>query len=263
MEWYSQGANDIIIQEYSICVITLYRSLSRRVPCRHIHFSRDRVSFGSMLIQSPLDLLLTAVTLATAFRLPPHILLHAPYLRRSDRPANFLMLHMLGLAPLISDQSNDHGVEVEEEHKQVETELDERLLLVHVKLPEDLRSVEQVLVLEDPVGHIVSIHSFERQYPPSLQIAMEVLSEQVDVLLCVPGQERQVQNERHPVAVDQEQDSQESVDTGLGDDVHVKTVAQIDRVDVVAFQVRVHDGEEHLQEEVDGINQDGKEEQPA
>jgi gamma-glutamyl phosphate reductase len=78
-----------------------------------------------------------------------------------DQPFNFivLVLHMLNLAPLVSDQSNDHGVEVEEEHKQVETKLDERLLLVHVKLPEDLRSVEQVLVLEDPVGNIVSMLS--------------------------------------------------------------------------------------------------------
>jgi hypothetical protein len=53
------------------------------------------------------------------------------------------------------------------------------------------------------------------------------------------------------------------VDTGLGDDVHVQAVAEIDRVDVVAFQVRVHDREEHLQEEVDGIEQDREEEQPA
>lgn len=83
------------------------------------------------------------------------------------------------------------------------------------------------------------------------------------VLLCVPCKEGQVEYERHPVAVDQEQDSQESVDTSLGDDVHVEAVAQVDRVDVVAFQVRVHDGEEHLQEEVDGIDQDSKEEQPG
>lgn len=52
------------------------------------------------------------------------------------------------------------------------------------------------------------------------------------------------------------------MDTSLGDDVHVEAVAQIDRVDVVAFQVRVHDGEEYLQEEVDGIEEDREEEQP-
>jgi len=83
------------------------------------------------------------------------------------------------------------------------------------------------------------------------------------VLLRVPGQEGQVKDERHPVAVDQEQEGQESVDTGLGDDVHVQAVAEIDRVDIVAFQVRVHDREEHLQEEVDCIEQDREEEQPA
>ena len=53
------------------------------------------------------------------------------------------------------------------------------------------------------------------------------------------------------------------MDTGLGDDVHVQAVAEIDGVDVVAFQVRVYDREEHLQEEVDGIEQDREEEQPA
>jgi len=83
------------------------------------------------------------------------------------------------------------------------------------------------------------------------------------VLLRVPGQQGQVEDKRHPVAVDQEQDGQESVDTSLGDDVHVQAVAEIDRVDVVAFQVRVHDREEDLQEEVDGIEQDREEEQPA
>jgi hypothetical protein len=85
----------------------------------------------------------------------------------------------------------------------------------------------------------------------------------INVLLRVPGKKGQVKDKRHPVAVDQEQDSQESVDTGLRDDVHVQAVAEIDRVDVVAFQVRIHDREEHLQEEVDGIEQDREEEQPA
>jgi hypothetical protein len=41
----------------------------------------------------------------------------------------------------------------------VETKLDERLLLVHVELPEDLRGVEQVLVLEDPTVASVSVRS--------------------------------------------------------------------------------------------------------
>lgn len=89
------------------------------------------------------------------------------------------------------------------------------------------------------------------------------ISSDLHVLLSVPSNKRQVENERHPVAVDQEQDSQERVDTGLGNDVHVQAVAEVDGVDVVAFQIRVHDGEEHLEEEVDGIEQDSEEKQPG
>jgi hypothetical protein len=46
-------------------------------------------------------------------------------------------------------------------------------------------------------------------------------------------------------------------------DVHVEAVAQVDRVDVVAFEIGVHDCEEDLEEEVDGIEEDGEEEQPV
>lgn len=53
------------------------------------------------------------------------------------------------------------------------------------------------------------------------------------VLLRVPGQEGQVQQNRYPVPVDQEQDSKECVYSGLGDDVRVEPVAEIDWVDVV------------------------------
>ena len=47
------------------------------------------------------------------------------------------------------------------------------------------------------------------------------------------------------------------MDTGFGDDVHVEAIAEVDGVDVVAFEVRVHDGEEDLQEEVHGVEEDG------
>jgi len=53
---------------------------------------------------------------------------------------------------LVTDERDNHGVEVEEEHEQVEAELDEALLLVHVELAEDLGGVEQVLVLDDSGG---------------------------------------------------------------------------------------------------------------
>jgi hypothetical protein len=54
------------------------------------------------------------------------------------------------------------------------------------------------------------------------------------ILLCVPGQQRQVQDERHPVTIDQKQNSQESVYGSFGDDVGVEAVTEIDRVDVIA-----------------------------
>jgi len=44
------------------------------------------------------------------------------------------------------------------------------------------------------------------------------------------------------------------VDGSFGDNVGVEAVAKVNRVDVVAFQIAVHDGEEDLKEEVDGID---------
>lgn len=82
------------------------------------------------------------------------------------------------------------------------------------------------------------------------------------------------------------------MDGGFGDDVGVETVAQVNRVDVVTanegapvsdlqrearkleasfapgeeanspFQIAVHDGEEHLEEEVDGVDQHRQQVQP-
>lgn len=55
-----------------------------------------------------------------------------------------------------------------------------------------------------------------------------------NLLLGVPGDERQVDGNRQPVAIDEEEESQEPVDSGFRDDVRVQAVAEIDRVDVVA-----------------------------
>lgn len=72
---------------------------------------------------------------------------------------------------LVADQRDDHAVEVEEEHQEVEAQFDERFLgsthesasrgsarefdktnlLVHVQLAENLSRVQQVLVIVDPI----------------------------------------------------------------------------------------------------------------
>lgn len=55
-----------------------------------------------------------------------------------------------------------------------------------------------------------------------------------NLLLGVPGDEGEVDGNRQPVAIDEEEESQEPVDSGFRDDVRVQAVAEIDRVDVVA-----------------------------
>ena len=54
-----------------------------------------------------------------------------------------------------------------------------------------------------------------------------------DVLLHIPGKEWQVEGQRQPIPVNQEQEGQETVHGGLRDDVSVEPVAEVDRVDVV------------------------------
>lgn len=60
------------------------------------------------------------------------------------------------LVGLVLNEGNDHLVEVKEEHEQVETELDEGLLLMNVQLPKDLGCVQQMRVLDDPTVRSVS-----------------------------------------------------------------------------------------------------------
>lgn len=123
---------------------------------------------------------------------------------------------------LVANQSHDHSVQVEEEHQQMEAQLDEALFLVLGQCSEDLGSVQQVVF--------------------------------VDELVDVESQQWQVQQKHKPVAVKQEKHRQKSVQAGLWNEPWVQFVAQLDRVDVVALQVRIHDGEKHLGKQVDGID---------
>lgn len=97
-------------------------------------------------------------------------------------------------------------------------------LLVNVELAEDLGGVEQVSVVDDPTILLV-----RRRYNKRI----------ANVLLDVPGQERQVEDQRDPVSVDEEEEGQETVNGGLGDDVGVESVAEINGVDVITVENRV------------------------
>lgn len=60
--------------------------------------------------------------------------------------------------------------------------------------------------------------------------------ELLHVLLGVEDCERQVQHNGEPVPVDHEEEGQESVDSGLGNDVGIEAIAKVDRVDVITAQ---------------------------
>lgn len=99
-------------------------------------------------------------------------------------------------------------------------------LLVDVQLAEDLGSIQQVGVVDDPRGKSAFSNS-----------ATNRRVQEGNVLLDVVGYERQVQDQRYPVSVDQEHKGQESMDGSFGDDVGVETVAEVNGVDIVAVEV--------------------------
>lgn len=102
---------------------------------------------------------------------------------------------------------------------------------MNIEFPEDLRSVQQVCVIE--------------------------------YFLNVESQKRQVEQKRNPIPIDKEEEGQEAMDGSFGNNVCVEAVAEVDGVDVVTFQITIHDSEEHLQEQVDGINQYRQQVQPC
>jgi hypothetical protein len=61
----------------------------------------------------------------------------------------------------------------------------------------------------------------------------------IDVLLGIERQQRQVQENSEPVSVDHEEEGKESVDTSFGNNVGIETVAEIDRVDVIAAAAQI------------------------
>jgi len=57
------------------------------------------------------------------------------------------MVHVFGSfgaqsVGFVADEGNNHAVEVEEEHDQVETKLNEGFLFMHVQFPEDFCRIQ-------------------------------------------------------------------------------------------------------------------------
>lgn len=127
---------------------------------------------------------------------------------------------------LVANQSHDHSIQVEEKHQQVEAQLDKALFLVLRQRAEDLRGIQQVVFLHKLV-HIV-------------------------------GQHWQVQQKHKPEAVHEEKHGQDAVDGSLRNEPRVQFMTQLNRVDVIALQIGVHDGEKHLRKQVHRIHNDGE-----
>jgi hypothetical protein len=62
-----------------------------------------------------------------------------------------IKIHLLELAQFLQTflatcyQCNNHGIQIEEEHDQMKSQLDKTLLLVTVKSPEDFRGIKHML----------------------------------------------------------------------------------------------------------------------
>lgn len=84
----------------------------------------------------------------------------------------------------------------------------------------------------------------------------------VDKLVDVVSQQGQVQQECKPEAVEQKQHREEGMNSCLGQVPGVQLTAQLNGVDVVTLQIRVHDGKEYLGKQVDGIDHHCEHKQP-
>lgn len=116
----------------------------------------------------------------------------------------------------VINQCHDHSVQVKEEHQQMETQLEETFLLVLGQSSENLCGIQQVVLCVKLVD-----------------------------IVC---KQWQVEQEAEPVSIDQEQCSNERMQTSFRHEPWVQLITQLNRVDVVALQIGIHDGKKHLRE---------------
>lgn len=97
---------------------------------------------------------------------------------------------------------------------------------MYVQLPEDLRRVQEMLVVIDPV------------VLASACITPNPVTEHKcgHPLLRVECQEWQIEHNGQPIAVDDEQERQERMDGGFGNDIGIQAVTEVDRVDIVTVK---------------------------
>lgn len=107
---------------------------------------------------------------------------------------------------------------------------------MHIQLPEDLSRIQEVLVVIDPINPRRTQDQPCVPQRPKGRAMLEEGEKTIDALLSIERQERQVQQDGNPVSVDDEEEGQEGVNGGFGDDVGVQAVAEVDGVDVVTVE---------------------------
>ena len=80
-------------------------------------------------------------------------------------------------------------------------------LLVDIQFPENLSGIEKMGVVEDPEESRVSHVRFPCAYnrpSPGFRVSLPPRTATMNILLDIPGKQRQIQDQRQPVAVDKE-----------------------------------------------------------
>lgn len=112
----------------------------------------------------------------------------------------------------------------------MEGQLDEALLLVLGQGSEDLSGIQQMVLFQHLVG--------------------------------IVSKQWQVQQEHKPVTINEEENSHDRMQTSLRKEAGVQFVTQLDWIDIITLQIRVHDGEKHLCKQVKCVDAHSKDKQP-
>lgn len=82
-------------------------------------------------------------------------------------------------------------------------------------------------------------------------------------LLGVPGEQWDIEDKGYPIAVDEEQKREKTVNSCFRDNIGVEAIAKVNGVDVVAFKIAVHDRKKNLKKEVDSVDQHRQKKEPS
>ena len=75
------------------------------------------------------------------------------------------------------------------------------------------------------------------EYPIYRLSLFQILNKHFDLLFCVESQQRQIQKQCNPISIDQEKEGEEGMYSGFRYDVRIKSIAKVNRIDVVTAEI--------------------------